>query len=147
MVDTKNYSDYFRLSEHRRLIFGGAPASPSPAPSRITGAPRSWRVAWRRYSRSSAPSGRLLLGRHRGLYHRSTAHAVEMDGVFYALGYGGHGVQMATYLGQCMAEVMDGHPEANPWRDLPFPKPPLVFNTPWYLPVAGAYCKLRDWLT
>jgi glycine/D-amino acid oxidase-like deaminating enzyme len=70
-----------------------------------------------------------------------------MDGVFYALGYCGHGVQMATYIGQCMAEVMDGHPEANPWRDLPFPIPPLVYNTPWYLPLAGAYFKVMDWLT
>jgi hypothetical protein len=61
--------------------------------------------------------------------------------------YCGRGVQMATYLGQCMAEVMDGHPEANPWRDLPFPKPPLVYKAPWYLPVAGAYFKVKDRLT
>jgi hypothetical protein len=51
---------------------------------------------------------------------------------------------MATHMGMVMAEVMDGHPEANPWRDLRFRAVPGHFGPPWFLPIADAYYKLRD---
>jgi hypothetical protein len=45
-----------------------------------------------------------------------------------------------------MAEVMDGHPEANPMRGFGFPKVPVPFynGTAWFLPFAGAYYKAKD---
>ena len=46
--------------------------------------------------------------------------AGQHDGVHYSMGYAGHGVQMATYLGRQMAEYMSGVPEANIWRDFEF---------------------------
>jgi glycine/D-amino acid oxidase-like deaminating enzyme len=71
-------------------------------------------------------------------------HAGEHDGIFYSMGYNGHGVQMATHMGKVMAEVMDGHPEVNPWRDLRFRAIPGHFGPPWFLPLADAYYKFRD---
>ena len=71
-------------------------------------------------------------------------HAGEHDGVYYAMGYAGHGVQMATYMGRQMAEYMSGVPEANIWRDFEFRRIPGHFGPPWFLPVAGAYYKLKD---
>jgi hypothetical protein len=44
---------------------------------------------------------------------RQLAHAGQHDGVYYAMGYSGHGVQMATYMGRQMAEYMSGVREAN----------------------------------
>ena len=41
-------------------------------------------------------------------------HAGEHDGLFYSLGYSGHGTQMATYMGRQMAEYMNGTVDANP---------------------------------
>jgi hypothetical protein len=35
-------------------------------------------------------------------------------------------------------EVLDGHPEAKPSRDLPMPCIPLYNGTAWFLPFAGA---------
>ncbi len=35
-------------------------------------------------------------------------HAGQMDGIYYALGYAGHGVAMATYLGMKIAEQISG---------------------------------------
>lgn len=71
-------------------------------------------------------------------------HAGEHDGLYYSLGYNGHGVQMATYMGKQMAEVMAGHPEANPWHGLPFPAVPLHFGPPWFLPFADLYYRAKD---
>jgi glycine/D-amino acid oxidase-like deaminating enzyme len=147
MVDTKNFSYYFRLSEDNRLIFGGRArfALSSPESDRM-----SARVLARGmttvFPQLSGIRVEYCWGGTVGFTMDRLPHAGEMDGVFYAAGYCGHGVQMATYIGKCMAEVMNGHPEANPWRDMPFPKPPLVYDTPWYLPLAGAYFKVMDWL-
>jgi glycine/D-amino acid oxidase-like deaminating enzyme len=73
-------------------------------------------------------------------------HAGEANGLYYSMGYCGHGVQMATYMGRAVAEMMDGRPEANPLRGLGFPKVPVPFcnGTPWFLPFGGAYCKAKD---
>ena len=76
-------------------------------------------------------------------------HAGEFDGIHYALGYAGHGVAMATYLGAIMADKLGGGEDRNPFRDIPFPTAPLgLYNgQPWFLPFAGAFYKVRDWLS
>jgi hypothetical protein len=51
---------------------------------------------------------------------------------------------MATYMGKQMAEYMNGLPDANPWRDLPFKRIPGHVGPPWFLPFAGAYYKFVD---
>ncbi len=76
-------------------------------------------------------------------------HAGEFGGVHYALGYAGHGVAMATYLGQLMGEKLSGGEDNNPFAGLPFPGAPLgLYNgQPWFLPFAGAYHKVLDWIS
>lgn len=71
-------------------------------------------------------------------------HAGEHDGLYYSVGYSGHGVQMATHMGKQMAEYMNGVPDANPWRDMPFKRVPGHLGPPWFLPFAGAYYKFQD---
>ncbi len=51
---------------------------------------------------------------------------------------------MATHMGQVMAEVMDGHPEVSPVRDIAPPRIALYNGTAWFLPFAGAYYKTLD---
>ena len=52
-------------------------------------------------------------------------HAGQMDGMYYAVGYAGHGVAMATYQGQKIAELMAGDKPENPFVGIPFPGAPL----------------------
>ena len=70
--------------------------------------------------------------------------AGEHDGLFYSLGYSGHGVQMSVHMGQCMAEVMSGNANANPWRELSWPAIPGYFGQPWFLPFVGMYYRAKD---
>ncbi len=81
-----------------------------------------------------------------GFTYDRVPHAGENNGIYYSMGYCGHGVQIATLMGRRMAEVMDGQPEANPLRGLGFPKVPVPFynGTAWFLPFAGAYYKAKD---
>lgn len=71
-------------------------------------------------------------------------HAGERDGVFYSVGYSGHGVQMATHMGKVLAQVLGGDASANLWQDLKFRAVPGHFGTPWFLPPAGAFYKFLD---
>ena len=143
--DSKNLLYYFRITPDHRLLFGGRARFAMSDPE------------------SDEKSGRILqkamvsvfpqLAEARvdycwgGLVDMSLdrmVHAGEHDGLYYSLGYSGHGVQMATYMGKQMAEYMNGVPDANPWRDLPFKRIPGHFGPPWFLPFAGAYYKALD---
>ncbi|OWQ83760.1 FAD-dependent oxidoreductase [Roseateles aquatilis] len=71
-------------------------------------------------------------------------HAGERDGVYYSLGYSGHGTQMSVHMGERMAATMRGDAAANPWRDRPWPAIPGHVGPPWFLPAVGLYYRLKD---
>jgi len=143
--DTKNLLYYFRITPDHRLLFGGRARFAMSSPE------------------SDEKSGRILqkamtsvfpqLAKTRvdycwgGLVDMSMdrmVHAGEKDGLYYSMGYSGHGVQMATHMGKQMAEFMSGVTEANPWRDIAFKRIPGHFGPPWFLPFAGSYYKFKD---
>jgi glycine/D-amino acid oxidase-like deaminating enzyme len=82
-------------------------------------------------------------------------HAGQLDGLYFSLGYAGHGVAMSTYLGEKIAQSIlcdrtpDARTDKNPFAAIPFPSAPfgLYNGRPWFLPLAGAWYKLLDWLT
>ncbi len=144
---TKNIGNYFRIAPDGRLIFGGRARFALSNP------------------RSDAKSGQILeaalgrvfpqLGRVRidycwgGLIDLTAdrlPHAGEHAGLFYAMGYSGHGVQMSVHMGQRMAAVMGGDIAANPLRDLAWPAIPGHFGPPWFMPLVGGYYRLKDYL-
>jgi glycine/D-amino acid oxidase-like deaminating enzyme len=144
-VTSKNIGNYFRLNPDNRLIFGGRARFAISDP------------------RSDMKSGRILeetLGaifpalKGVGVDHvwggmvdltaDRLPRAGETDGLYYSMGYSGHGVQMATHMGQQMARVMSGEPEANPWADLDWPSVPGHFGKPWFLPLVGLWYKWQD---
>jgi glycine/D-amino acid oxidase-like deaminating enzyme len=71
-------------------------------------------------------------------------HAGEHDGHFFSMGYSGHGVQMATFMGRQMAQVMVGEQAGNPWERFPWPAIPGHIGLRWLLPVAGVYYRIKD---
>lgn len=70
--------------------------------------------------------------------------AGQHEGLYYSMGYSGHGTQMATHMGQAMAAVMAGDRTANPWDGLDWPAIAGHFGPPWFLPLVGAWTRLRD---
>jgi glycine/D-amino acid oxidase-like deaminating enzyme len=73
-------------------------------------------------------------------------HAGLMDGLFYAGGYCGHGIAMATHLGSLIARRMGGERFDHPLFDDHFAPIPLYYGRPWFLPLAGLYYRFRDWI-
>ncbi|MFI5184100.1 MAG: NAD(P)/FAD-dependent oxidoreductase [Vicinamibacteria bacterium] len=147
VFDSKNFLYYFRLSEDDRLLFGGrAQFVPSTAGSTRTSAEilRKAMVevfpALRDVALEYAWSGNV------GFTRDLLPHAGQLEGLRYSMGCCGHGVGMSTYLGDVMADIILGRPDRNPFRGLPFPAIPLYGGRPWFLPLAGAWYKLLDWI-
>jgi hypothetical protein len=58
-------------------------------------------------------------------------------------------VAMATHLGKTVAEAMlNGTIKQHPFASFEFPSAPLgLYNGfPWFLPFAGAWHKILDWV-
>ena len=140
--DTKHLLNYFRLSPDGRLVFGGRAAFVPWALARsrrqlerelvevfpgLAGVPIEY--AW---------AGTL------GFTRDGMPHAGIRNGLAYALGYGGHGVAMASWLGHRVGRALAG---SEPWprmAEIPFPAIPCYTGRPWFLPLAGAYYRLLD---
>ena len=68
------------------------------------------------------------------------------DGPYFSGGYCGHGVAMATHLGEMIARRIAGEPIEHPMFDDRFAPIPLYDGRPWFLPLVGAYYKVKDWI-
>lgn len=55
-----------------------------------------------------------------------------------------YGLDMSTLIGSTMTDVMDGRPDLNPWKDFDWPAIPGYFGRPWFLPILGAYYRIKD---
>jgi glycine/D-amino acid oxidase-like deaminating enzyme len=141
LSDTKNLLYYFRLSPDGRMVFGGRAAfTPTPVA-------RSAEILARGMVEVFPDLARVPVEYAWGGQVAFTVdrmpHAGRLDGVHYALGYGGHGVAMATWLGTRMGDALAGAGEI-PRLTAPFPAVPLYGGTPWFLPLMGGYYRVRD---
>jgi glycine/D-amino acid oxidase-like deaminating enzyme len=150
IYDSKNYLYYYRLTPDRRMLFGGRAAF---FPENDQTIRRSSAILRRGmidvYPQLRDAKIEYVWGGTLDFAFDIMPHAGEMDGIYYALGYAGHGVAMATYQGQKMAELIAGDRPENPFVGIPFPGAPLgLYNgKPWFLPFAGAWYKFLDWVS
>jgi glycine/D-amino acid oxidase-like deaminating enzyme len=141
LSDTKNLLYYFRLSPDGRMVFGGRAAfTPTPVA-------RSTEILARGmvevFPELAGVAVEYAWGGQVAFTLDQMPHAGRLEGVYYALGYGGHGVAMATWLGARMGDTMAGAGEI-PRLTAPFRAVPLYGGTPWFLPLVGGYYRVRD---
>jgi glycine/D-amino acid oxidase-like deaminating enzyme len=128
LVAHKNIGHYVRLTPDNRLAFGGrARFAPSNPASDIKSGDILKREMTEIFPQLAGVRIDYVWGGMVGFSWDRIPHAGEIDGLYYSMGYCGHGVQMATYMGRAVAEMMDGNPEAIPLRGLGFPKVPVPF--------------------
>lgn len=149
IFDYKHYLNYFRLWD-QRLIFGGRAAFfPETANTVMRSAEILRREMVQVYPQLKDTKIEYVWGGTLDFAFDRMTHIGEIDGLFYSLGYAGHGVALATYLGKTVAESMlKGNIKEHPFASLPFPGAPLgLYNGfPWFLPLAGAWHKILDWV-
>jgi glycine/D-amino acid oxidase-like deaminating enzyme len=150
IYDSKNYIYYYRLTPDRRMLFGGRAAFFPESGDTVRKSAEILRSGMSDvYPQLRDTKVEFVWGGTLDFAFDIMPHAGQMDGMYYALGYAGHGVAMATYQGQLMARRIAGDKPDNPFDGIPFPGAPLgLYNgTPWFLPFAGAYYKFLDWVS
>jgi glycine/D-amino acid oxidase-like deaminating enzyme len=150
IFDSKNYLYYYRLTPDRRMLFGGRAAF---FPENENTVRQSAEILRRGmidvYPQLLDTKVEFVWGGTLDFAFDIMPHAGMLDGMHFSLGYAGHGVAMATYLGAKIAEsILTGRKE-NPFSEIPFPGAPLgMYNgKPWFLPFAGAWYKILDWVS
>lgn len=148
-VTSLNIGHYFRLSPDNRLIFGGRA-----------------RFSAISDQRSDAKSGAILKASLATTFPQLADVAVDycwgglvdltrdrfpragkVDGVHFAMGYSGHGAQLAAHMGEIVADRILGRPDRNPFEGLPWPAIPGHLGQPWFLPAVGVYYRVKDWMS
>jgi glycine/D-amino acid oxidase-like deaminating enzyme len=144
---TKHIGNYFRIAPDNRLIWGGRARFALSNPASDV---KSGRILERGLRETFPQLGRIRVDYCWGGVIDLTAdrlpRAGEHDGLFYAMGFSGHGTQMSVHMGQEMAKMLAGDAAANPFRTLPWPAIPGHFGPPWFMPFVGAWYRLQDWL-
>jgi glycine/D-amino acid oxidase-like deaminating enzyme len=142
--DTKNLLYYFRLSPDGRMVFGGR-ASFTPAGTKHSA--RILSAAMREVFPELAGATVEYAWSGKVAYPMDhLPHAGRLGGIHYAMGYCGHGVALATYLGTRMADVLAGAGEIPDLGTTRFRAIPFYNGVPWFLPLVGGYYRARDWL-
>ncbi|TDG03371.1 FAD-binding oxidoreductase [Paraburkholderia guartelaensis] len=144
-VTSRLMHNYFRVTPDSRLLFGGrARFTASEQPSDA----KSGRILKANLAQMFPSLSNVRIDYCWGGLVDITAdrlpRAGQHDGIYFSMGYSGHGTQMSTHMGQVMAAVMGGDAAANPWRDFDWPAIPGHTGKPWFLPLVGAYYQIKD---
>ncbi len=145
-VTSMNIGNYFRLAPDNRMIFGGRA-----------------RFSTTSDQRSDAKNGAILRASMAQIFPHLAKIEIDYcwgglvdmtqdrypragfaDGVFYAMGYSGHGAQMSTQMGIYLADAILGRGDHNPGANLEWPTIPGYSGKPWFLPLVGLYYKFLD---
>jgi glycine/D-amino acid oxidase-like deaminating enzyme len=150
IYDSKNFLYYYRLTPDNRMLFGGRAAFFPESDQTVRKSAEILQLGMIGvYPQLGNTKVEYVWGGTLDFCFDIMPHAGQVEGIYFALGYAGHGVAMATYQGQKMAEWIAEGKTNNPFAEIKFPGAPLgLYNgKPWFLPFAGAYYKILDWVS
>ena len=142
VYDTRNLVAYYTLSRENRMVWGGErTATGQSAERNIETLRRGMLKVFPELGKAAIDyfwSGTL------GMTLDQTAHAGQVDGMWYSMCYVGHGVTLATYLGEQMANAILGLESFNPFDGLAIPRMPFYQGQAWFVNLGKAWFQLLD---
>jgi glycine/D-amino acid oxidase-like deaminating enzyme len=150
IYDSKHFLYYYRLMPDNRMLFGGRAAFFPESESTV----RKSADLLRRglvgvYPQLRDVKVEYVWGGTLDFTFDVMPHAGKIDGMHFAVGFAGHGVAAATWMGAKLAGVICGDPDDNPFSKISFRGAPIGLRSgnTWALPLAGMYYRVLDWLT
>ncbi|APG87848.1 oxidoreductase OrdL (plasmid) [Sinorhizobium americanum CCGM7] len=147
-TNSLNIANYFRLTPDNRMLFGGRA-----------------RFSAESNQKTDVSSGQLLRKQLVGIFPQLEGVEIDYcwgglvgctqdrypragsaDGVLYSMGYSGHGAQLSTLMGNALADMAMGRKDANPLEGMAWRAVPMHTGKPWFLPIVGAYYRMKDML-
>jgi glycine/D-amino acid oxidase-like deaminating enzyme len=150
VFDYRHFLNYYRFSADNRMIFGGRAAFfPETASSIRSSAEILRKEMVYVFPQLKNTQVEYAWGGTLDFAFDLMPHAGQLEGIYYALGFAGHGVALGTHLGTIMADaMMDDKVAELPYNAYPFPEAPLgLYNgKAWFLPLIGLWHRILDWL-
>jgi glycine/D-amino acid oxidase-like deaminating enzyme len=139
----RRFLNYFRMTPDRRLLMGGrANLSPDLDLRRSGEILRETVVDF--FPELAGTAVTHSWGGRLGVTFDLLPHIGRIDGVWYALGYGGHGMGIGTYLGHEVAGLLAGELNRSPFAEIEHPHRFYYRKRPWFLPAAAALYRFLD---
>ena len=150
IYDSKHFLYYYRLTPDNRLLFGGRAAFFPESESTVRESAGLLREGMTEvYPQLREINVEFVWGGTLDFTFDVMPHSGKIDGMYFALGFAGHGVAAATWMGAKLAGVICGDAGNNPFSSIPFPGAPIGLRSgkTWALPLAGMYYRLLDYFT
>lgn len=144
--DSKNFLNYFRLTPDGRMLFGGRNNLSTDLDLHDSADRLQRRMVEVFPLLNGVPVTHSWSGQL-GVTFDLMPHIGRIGGVHYALGYGGHGVSIATYLGTEAGLLLAGQKRTSPFMEIPHPTKLFYRGRPWFLPFAAIYYRMLDRLS
>ena len=119
VFDTKKMLFYYRRTDDDRMFFGGR-ATFSPVSAQKSGAILRDKMV-KLYPQLADAAIEYTWDGSVAFTFDWDPHMGRMDGLYYSMGYCGHGIALGTYMGDRIGNVIAGRPEDCPFLDLSFP--------------------------
>jgi glycine/D-amino acid oxidase-like deaminating enzyme len=148
--DSLNFLHYFRLTPDRRMLFGGRAAFfPANHNTVASSAKILQREMVRIFPQLKDVAVECVWGGTLDVTFDLMPHSGNFEGLHFIVGYAGHGVALASYLGNRLGENMLRQRWDDPFAQIKFPGAPLGLydGRPWFLPAVGAWFKFLDWVS
>jgi glycine/D-amino acid oxidase-like deaminating enzyme len=150
IYDSKHFLYYYRLTPDNRMLFGGRAAFFPESETTIRESAeilRQGMVAV--YPQLCDINVEFVWGGTLDFTFDVMPHAGKLDGMHYAVGFAGHGVAAATWMGAKLAGVICGDQDDNPFTKIAFGNAPIGLRSgnTWALPLAGAYYRMLDYFS
>lgn len=144
--DTKWFLNYFRLTPDGRMLWGGRNNLSINLDLDESARRLHAQLVHTFPQLRDVPITHTWTGQL-GLTFDLMPHIGRIDGVHYALGYGGHGLSIATYLGTEAGLLLSGQKTSSPFVDIPHQTYFFYRERPWFLPFAAQYYRFLDWIS
>jgi glycine/D-amino acid oxidase-like deaminating enzyme len=144
--DSNWFLNYFRLTPDGRMLFGGRNNLSTNLDVKESATRLQKRMVEVFPDLRGIPITHTWTGQL-GLTFDLMPHIGRLNGIHYALGYCGHGVSIATYLGTEVGLMLAGKKSTSPFLEIPHQTLFFYRNTPWFLPFAALYYRLLDRLS
>jgi glycine/D-amino acid oxidase-like deaminating enzyme len=150
IYDSKHFLYYYRLTPDNRMLFGGRAAFfPESADTVRESAELLRRAMVGVYPQLRDAKVEFVWGGTLDFTFDVMPHSGKIGGMNFAVGFAGHGVAAATWMGTKLAGVICGAQDQIPFSKIAFPGAPIGLRSgnTWALPLAGLYYRVLDWLT
>ena len=144
--DSKNFLNYFRLTPDGRMLWGGRNDLSTDLDLKESASILTKQVCTIFPDLNDVNFTHSWTGKL-GVTFDLMPHIGQINGIHYALGYGGHGLSIATYLGTELGLLMTGQKDRSPYEEISHQTMFFYKKDPWFLPFAAKYFRFLDWVS